>query len=140
MEQEPLVVGCPSCKAKWQLSCAHCKGAIKAAAFVCPECAAIYCIRCAIMKSERKEPCYKCGEPIWPEGSEARIAGAKPPRFECPGCERTWELPCASCKEPVKATTYVCPGCATFYCIRCAITKSERGESCSECGKAMQFG
>jgi parallel beta-helix repeat protein len=49
------------------------------------------------------------------------------------------EESCIVCGNLLRATNYVCPECKTKYCIRCAITLSERKETCWVCKKPLKF-
>ncbi len=80
------------------------------------------------------------GNPYLDADRNSWIMEPKPLSFECPSCKAKWTMQCPKCKEPIKATTYVCPGCGTMYCIRCAIMMSERTEPCLKCGNALRFG
>nr|MDO8118156.1 hypothetical protein [Candidatus Sigynarchaeota archaeon] len=50
------------------------------------------------------------------------------------------DLVCPRCKNRVIGTAYVCPACNTVFCIRDAISLSERRETCPDCGSLLIFG
>jgi len=46
---------------------------------------------------------------------------------------------CIVHKGPIKGANYACPKCNTTYCLNCAATLANKGESCWSCGNKIEL-